>query len=245
MSTLAYVEHCLPAPDTAGRLALAREHGLALEVANRPGTDFAALRASGLECAAVHAWGLHDAHPLHPDGARRAEGLAHAIATVDLAADLGAPRALVVLGFGDAVSPDPQGCCRDFLAAVATRARERGIRVMVEPISRRRAPAEAGPSAVARLLDEAGEPDVLGTLLDTGHLLDDGLDPAEVIASWPHAVDAVQLRGPVGAPPGPDDPVEAWVRAAVAPAVVSVEHRVAIAPDDLPPLLGRIRAALA
>jgi hypothetical protein len=55
MSRVTWVEHCLPGDDLVARLGLARRRDLAVEVANRPGLDEAALRRSGVSVTTVQA----------------------------------------------------------------------------------------------------------------------------------------------------------------------------------------------
>jgi sugar phosphate isomerase/epimerase len=104
----------------------------------------------------------------------------------------------------------------------------------------------AGPAAVRRLLDALALPQVFGAALDTGHLLDDGSDPAEVLGGWGPDLVEVQMRGAGSAPPSPGLPLDAWLaRLGRAPAAVVVEHRGEIAVRDLERLVARLRDLLA
>jgi hypothetical protein len=102
------------------------------------------------------------------------------------------------------------------------------------------------PGEIGRLLAALDAPDVFGTVLDTGHLLDGGHDPAKVLRGWRHRVDELQLRGPDGLPPTLALPLQAWLAALSSPPdVLCVEHRTAVAPDELERLVTGLRALAA
>jgi sugar phosphate isomerase/epimerase len=243
---LAWVEHALPGDDASARAALAVRHGLALEVANRDELDLAALRRSGARVASVQAWGLHEAHALSPTPGERRRAREHLLATVDLARELGAPRVVAVCGFGHEPCAEPHARSLELFASVADRAREVGVRVLVEPLSPARAGSMNRPEDVARLLEDLAAPDVFGTVLDTGHLLDGGHDPAALFAGWPHRVDEVQLKGPRSSAPDDTLPVVDWLRALPAPPdVVAVEHRERLEARDFERRVARLVALVA
>ena len=119
------------------------------------------------------------------------------------------------------------------------------VRLLVEKLSRRRARAMTEAFEIERLLDALDAPDVFATLIDTGHLRDDGLDPASFLAAWRHPVDEIQLKDADSRPPSPDAPVAEWLAASRSrPAVVAVEHRRPIHPADLGPLIDHLRSQL-
>jgi sugar phosphate isomerase/epimerase len=181
---------------------------------------------------------MHDAHPLHPDPQRVSAARRHVRDTIEKAAAVGARRVLTVCGFGREPCDRPFERCVDFFAGVTTFARERGVLVLIEKLSRRRAGAMTGAEDLGRLFDELDAPDVFRTALDTGHILDDGLDPADYFKRWRHPVEEIQLRGPSSAPPAPDAPLRDWLGALPAlPAVVCVEHREPIDRDRLTELV--------
>lgn len=240
---LAYVEHCLPGADVGERLRLARRHDLALEIANRQGLEVERLRGSGAVICTVQAWEMHDVHPIHPDPAARRSAEVHVRRTIELAERLGAPRVLTVCGYGSAIVDAPFERCRDFFARLVPFARDRGVRLLVERLGRSRAAAMTAPEAIDRLLDEVGAPDVLGRAVDTGHLLDDGLDPAEILRG--RAAEELQLRGPGSTPPSADLPVRRWLEALPArPAIVAVEHHEPTGTAELELLLRTLRGAV-
>jgi hypothetical protein len=102
-----------------------------------------------------------------------------------------------------------------------------------------------GAEELARLFDELDAPDVFRAALDTGHILDDGLDPAAYFEAWRHPVEEIQLRGPNSTPPAPGAPLHGWLGALPAlPAVVCVEHRDPIDRDRFSELARSLRTAL-
>ncbi len=244
---LAWVEHALPGRSTRERVSVARELGLSLEVANRPELDVGAVRASGVPVVTVQAYGMHDDHPLCSDPRRVAAANLHVASTLDLAVRLGARFVLAVCGYGSEPVSDEGSCtavarCRDFFAALEPAARERGVRILLEPLSPLRCSALHGPEPIAELLAELGPH--FGAALDTGHLLDGGLDPGEVFARFPGPVHEVQARG-AGSTPPDGAPLAAWLaRLAEPPEVVCVEHGGVLRRVALDPLVDRIRAAL-
>jgi hypothetical protein len=221
---LAYVEHAL----TGGpgeRLELARALDLALELACRDGE---VPDPRGLPVVCVQAWDLHREHALSRDGAARARAREHVLAALGHAERLGAPRALAVCGFGVELVDAPFERAREFFAGLAHEARERGRRIVLEPLSPARATALTDLDEFARLL-AALPADVYGLALDTGHLLDGGHAPARVLAAPPCAVEELQLRGARSALPRAEDAL-AWLAAlARPPAALVVEH--AAGPD--------------
>jgi len=241
--TLTWLEHALPGDALAQRLALARRLGLALEVANRPGLDPRALRSARAPIVTLQAFGMHEAHPLHPDPERRRAGERHLVDTIERAAELGVPRVIAACGFGEAACAEPFESCRAFFERVAPRARERGVRVLIEPLSPRRSPAMDQPEDVERLLSALAAPDVFGTVLDTGHLLDGGHDPERILRGWPHRVDEVQLRGARSEPPPPGAPLGRWLACLrEPPEVVCIEHRAPITVARVEELVAELRA---
>lgn len=235
---LGYVEHCLPG-DAGERLELARRLDLALELACRDG---AVPDPRGLPVVCVQAWDLHREHALSREPADRARAREHVRAALAHAERLGAPRALAVCGFGDALVDAPFERAREFFEALAPEAREGGLRVALEPLSPLRAAALTDLAEFARLL-AALPADVYGVALDTGHLLDGGRDPARVVAEWPAALDELQLRGAASAPPGPERTLADWLALGRAAAVV-VEHAPGrLSPRGVEELVARLRGS--
>lgn len=241
---LAYVEDCLPAATFAGRIELARDLGLALEVADRPETDLAPIQAAGLAVVTLQAFGMHELHPLHPDPERRRAANVYVRAVLARAARARIPRVLTVCGFGRCVTDRAAERCIEFFSALADAARGSGVRILIEPLSPLRADAMTDPDDVARLLAELAQPDVFAAVLDTGHLLDGGHDPEAVLRTWSAPLAELQLRGADSRPPPPDVPLRRWLAAGRCPEVVSVEHRVAIAPVELSLLIAHLRDEL-
>jgi sugar phosphate isomerase/epimerase len=238
MPAPAYVEHALPG-DAHERIALARELDLELELACRDGV---VPDPGGLTVVCVQAWDLHREHALHREPAARALAREHVCSALAQAERLGAPRALAVCGFGDDLVDAPFERALAFFLDLAHEARERGRRIVLEPLSPSRAAALTDPGEFARLL--AGLPaDVFGLALDTGHLMDGGRDPARVLAAWPGAVEELQLRGRDSAPPDDGRTLAHWrALRADAPAAIVVEHAPGrLSPRGVRELVARLR----
>lgn len=242
---LAWVEHDLPAETLEERLALARAHGLALEVAHKDDDRARRVQASGATIVTLQAWKLHESHPIHPERSVRSAAYAHLVATIELAAELGVPRVLAIAGYGNEICADPFAEARSFFRFVAPIAREKKVRVLIEPLSPLRCAALTAPLVLARLLDEIESPDVFSSAIDTGHVIDSGREVGDYLARWPHAVTELQLKGKGSSPPGNDVPLARWIaRLARAPEVVCVEHRLAIEPEELVRVVAHLRGEL-
>jgi sugar phosphate isomerase/epimerase len=225
---LAYVIDSLAGAPLARRLRWAADLGIAAEVANRTlGSEFdeRPYREAGVPIVSVQAHAMHEVHPLHPHADIRARADAHVRDTVALAARLGARYVVTVCGFGPTVVDEPFERSRAFFAGLAPWAESHSVQILVEPLSPLRCAAMTDPHEVARLLEVLDDPIRFGLLLDTGHLLDSGLELAQFFASWTRPVAAVQLKGPASAPPTVDLTGSWLQRLQPAPAVLSVEHR--------------------
>jgi Xylose isomerase-like TIM barrel len=243
-SLLAVTPALLGTGAPADDAARARELDLALEVAS---IDAAELSTYGdARIATLQAWRLHTAHALLADARARAPGVLVLAGAIELAASRRIPRVLAVCGFG-ACEPQPafERSVEQFRQSVAS-ARSRGVRILIERLGARRTNAMLGADEHARLHAALDAPDVFGSALDTGHMLDAGEDPEGVLAEWPLPVEELQLRGRDGSAPGPSDPLERWIRACRArPAVVCIESkRPAASTPQLRALLARVRAEL-
>lgn len=228
MSTLlAYVETCLPGTSAAERLWLARAEGLALELADDGALDPEPYR--GTPIAALQVFRLHEDPPLHRDRWRRQEAAKHVAATLELAARMGVPRAVVICAYGSDLADAPFERALEFLAAFERPARDVGVQLLIEPLSPLRTPVLNDPTDIARLVTELAAPAVFAPLLDTGHLLDGGFDPETILREWRHPLGELQLRGARSAPPPLEITLEKWLPALTAlPPVISVEHRESI-----------------
>jgi len=240
---LAYVEHCLPAETPQERFELARAHGLALEVAHRDDDRAERARDAGLEVVTLQAWRLHEVHPIHPEKKVRGEAYEHLRRTIELADKLGVPRVIAVAGYGREICADPFEEARAFYRWLAPIARERKVRVLIEPLSPLRCAALTAPMVLARLLDEIESPDVYGSAIDTGHVIDSGREVEEYLERWPRKVEELQLKGKGSSPPDVDVPLAKWLgKLKGAPDVVCVEHRLPIEPDELGKLIAHLRS---
>ncbi len=241
---LAYCARSLARPDD-DVVRVARAHGLALELADDGHVDAAFWRASGVPLVTVQAWWLHEAHPLHRDPLLRERAAARIQETLELTARVGAPRMLGVCGFGDDVADRPFERSLDFFAALTAPARDAGVIVLLEPLSPRRCAVMWRPDEIVALHAALDAPDVFRLCLDTGHLVDSGFELDAFFASFGHAVDELQLKGPLSAPPQPELPVGRWMSSLPArPSVLSVEHNVPLAAGGLAPLVAALRASL-
>ena len=172
----------------------------------------------GITIPTLQAFEMHDLHPLHPDASRRREARAYVRETIDAAAESGVPRVLTACGFGEAACADPFESCTAFYEDVGQHARARGVRILVELLSPRRAPAMTDPTELARLLDTLNA-DTFSIALD--HLADAGLELDDALSCFPGRVEELQLRGPRATPPPTDFPLASTLRRfGTTPAVV-------------------------
>jgi len=244
-SALAYVEHALPG-DARQRLELAQRLGLALEVADRPETELEGIASSGLAVATIQAWRMHEVHPLRPDSRARVEALDVVEHAMDVATRLGAKRVLTVCGFGQEPVDAPFERSLEFFLALAPRARERGLSILIEPLSPLRAAHMTSLDDQLRLMAALAGEGCFATAFDTGHLVDGGHDPATVLTAWPHPIAELQLRAAASEAPSEATPLEGWIAALPASTqVVAIEHHRPLDPRVLERLIARVRAALA
>jgi len=236
---LAYVAHLLPG-SLDERVEHARRLGLAVEVADGIGPDVTTWRRAGLEVPTLAAWGMHELHPLHRDADARAASVGYVLGVLERAARAHVPNVLTACGFHPASTERVRARCLDFYGALAPRARELGVRILIEPLSPLRAGALNEPADVDRLIVELGD-DVFATALDTGHLLDARLDPGEVLRTWRSPVNELQLRGADSRPPSPRLPFASWIAAHAELEVVTIEHRETIAVPALNELVASVR----
>ena len=242
---LAYVEHNLPASTPEERFALARAHSLELEIAHKDDDRAQRARDAGLTIATLQAWRLHEVHPIHPDKKVRGEAYEHLRRTIELAANLGVSRVIAVAGYGQEICADPFEEARAFFRFLAPVARDNKVRVLLEPLSPLRCAALTAPMVLARLLEEIESPDVFGSAIDTGHVIDSGREVAEYLERWPRAIEELQLKGKGSSPPELDVPLARWLRKLKSPPdVVCVEHRLPIEAPELGKLLEHLRGEL-
>jgi len=247
---LCYVAHALPGADSKERGELARELGIGLEVAYKTGrrelaADLALYQELGVPVTTLQAWKLHEHHFLSPSESAREAALGHVLDTIQLAAEHGVPRVLVVCGFGEEHCERPFASCRDGLAAALSTARAVRVQLLVELLSPQRSTAMSEPAELARLLSVLDAPRGLASAIDTGHLLDAGLEPPEFLAQWPHHVEELQLRGADSSAPTESIDLSRLLAARSAPPrVVCVEHRHPLPEEELCGLLQRLRSQL-
>jgi sugar phosphate isomerase/epimerase len=224
--TLAYVETSLPAASQAEQFAALRRWGMALEIANQDNIAVEVYQQAHIPIVAVQAYQMHEFHPLHRDPTHRQQALLHVQDTLELAARLHAPRIVTVCGFGHDLADCPMQRSLEFFAAVAERAKALGIRILIEPLSPKRASALTHPNDIVQILADLNQPTVFSLLLDTGHLLDSGFDLTTFFSTWQHPIEALQLKGRNSAPPDQTMSIERWLTMLpVQPQVISVEHR--------------------
>ena len=243
---LSYNETSLPGTTGAERLQLARQCGVALEIANDGSTTADRYQNIGLPITAVQAYLMHEFHPLHLEPAHRQQATTHLHQTLELAAQVAAPRVITACGFGQHLADRPFERALDFFNAIAPAAKSWGIRVMIEPLSPRRAAALTDPAQIAALIEALNQPEVFALVLDTGHLSDSGFDLDTFFRHWSHPIKELQLKGAASAPPSADWPLASWIDSLPSPpAVACVEHRQPIGQEDCLALTAALQRALA
>ena len=244
---LAYALHSLPGETIEQRLRWASRLGLSVEVANRTTSrdfDPAPFRQANVSIIAVQAYAMHEFHPLHPDAAARARATIHVKDSLELAARVGARYVITVCGFGQQCADAPFERSLEFFAGLAPWAAERGVRILVEPLSPLRASAMTDPAEIDRLLGTLDAPDQFGLLLDTGHLLDSERVLEDFFQTWSGQVEMIQLKGRGSTPPTAAL-LGSWFEALEpAPAVLSIEHREPITAAVLPGMLLHLQQRL-
>ena len=238
---LAYDESSLPGTTQRERLELAKELGLALEARHDAAFDAEDYARDELAVVTLQAWRLHREHPLHSDHAKRARAVEHIEAALRAAHAAGIPRILTTSGFGFELCDEPRERALEAFRQVAPLARELGVRVAIELLGPRRVGALATPEEHSALLDDLRQPDVFGAAFDTGHLVDGGYDPREVVAACAHPVDQVQLRGPRSTLPRNVDLAVLELLRRVDVAVVSCEHAERVVGDAVRVLVAEVR----
>jgi sugar phosphate isomerase/epimerase len=169
-----------PPADFTAEVQLAADLGFAsvdvVALEERPETDRDALAVAGVlvRCAAVGR-GLPDGSVLDAaDAGRRRDALDRVRPQIADAARLGATHAYVVSGMD--ASPAGLACFAEACGLLADYAAGRMVRLCVEPIPGRALPDAAATLAWLRQTAHAE----LGLLLDVGHCLISGEDPASV-----------------------------------------------------------------
>jgi Xylose isomerase-like TIM barrel len=236
---LTYNETSIPG-SSSERLQLAVRENLALEVANEG--NFPLELYQPYRISAVQAFAMHDFHPIHRDRNIQQEAVRHVRDTIEVAAQLNVPRIVTVCGFGYELADHPFERCLDFFSSFAEQAKAAGIRIMIEHLSPLRVGAMTDPEEIARLVEMLNDPSVFSIMLDTGHLVDTGIELDSFFANWNRPIEELQLKGPRSAPPSPEMPVKRWLEALPAlPAVVCVEHRQPTTEAALVELVGALR----
>lgn len=239
---LAYNLTSLPGKTVSEQFQLASREGLAVEVAHQEDFPVEVYQKAEISISAVQAYGMHDFHPLHRDRTRRDAAFRHVQATLELAAKLAVPRIVTVCGFGYELADSLFQRCLDFFSSFSTPAKALGIRIMIEPLSPKRAGALTNPEDIAQLITALNEPEVFSILLDTGHLLDSGFELNSFFENWKYPIEELQLKGFLSAPPPLTMPVQKWIQSLPQPpAVVCVEHRQSIGLEDFEKLVGKLR----
>jgi sugar phosphate isomerase/epimerase len=241
--TIAYVETSLPAASQTEQLAAIRRWEIALEIANQGNSVVEVYQRAQIPIAAVQAYQMHHFHPLHRDPTHRHQAVLHVEDTLELAARLHAPRVVTVCGFGHDLADCPWERSLDVFTALADKAKVCGIRILIEPLSPKRAGAMAHPEAIVQLLECLNQPTVFSILLDTGHLLDSGFDLMTFFSTWPYPIEVLQLKGRNSAPPDLTMPIAQWLATLpFPPQVLSVEHRQPISWARFDQIVSRLKA---
>lgn len=242
MTILAYNEMSIPGT-VSERLELAVRENLALEVANIGNFSVEFYREYNV--VSVIAYRMHDYHPIHSDRSCREAAFPHVQETIEIAAKLNVPRIVTVCGFGYELADRPFERCLDFFSSFAAQAKAAGVKIMIEPLSPLRVGAMTDPEEIARLIDILNEPSVFSIMLDTGHLVDSGIELNSFFANWKRPVEEIQLKGPRSSPPSPKMPVRQWLDALPhPPAVICPEHRLPTTVEDLGHLVAVLKQEL-
>ncbi|MFB2978840.1 sugar phosphate isomerase/epimerase family protein [Microseira sp. BLCC-F43] len=242
MTILAYTENSIPGT-LSERLQLAARENLALEVGNEGNFPLELYRE--YQIVSVIAYRMHDFHPIHSDRIRRDQAFPHVRETIEIAAKLNVPRIVTVCGFGYELADRPFERCWDFFSSLTPQAKAAGVKITIEPLSPLRVGVMTDPEEIARLIDMLNEPNVFSIVLDTGHLVDSGIELNTFFANWKRPVEEIQLKGPRSSPPSPTMPVKQWLEALPQPpAVISPEHRQPTTVEELVHLVGVLRNQL-
>jgi len=238
---LTYTETSLPGP-AASRFERAHRRGLALEVEDWGDVNPTIYTRSGLTIATVQVCRLKKDPPTATGRRERRRALEHIESGLELADRLDARRALTICAYGEEVADSPLERALDLFDRAGRRARELGVRLLIEPLSPKRSPIFHDPSEVISLLRTLDQPDNFGLAIDTGHLIDGELDPLESLTSIDYPITELQLRGADGAAPNLEMPFAEWFDALEAPPeVLSIEHRDEIEVEDFEELLATLR----
>lgn len=243
---LSYNKNSLPGTSHVEQIQLAQEYNLPLEIANDGKATAEIYQNSNLQITAVQAYLMHEFHPLHPELFYRQQAYVHLRQTLELAARLAAPRVVSVCGFGQEIADHPFERAFDLFSSLVPVAESLGIRIMIEPLSTRRAAAMTNPQEVAELIAALARPDIFSFVLDTGHLIDSGFSLDTFFRSWGHSIEELQLKGAASAPPSADWPIIRWLRSLPSlPAVACVEHRQPLERQDCKALVEALQRSLA
>lgn len=234
---IAYVERSLAGADLDAARALAERLDLRVE---RRESDWDGVPDSRL--AVLQAYRLHEQHPLDPDPLVRGLARASVRETIERAGRAGVPFVLTVPGLGDDLVQDPVGVATEAYREFAEVARRAGVTLLVELLAPRRLRVLSQAAELATWMRELDAGPHLQAALDTGHLLDAGLDPLAVVRDWPLEVGLLQLRGPGGGFPPHGMPLKTLLREA-RPRVVSVEHHDPVDEAQVEAFLKRLRRA--
>jgi hypothetical protein len=234
---VAYVERSLPGADLDAARDLARRWDLRVE---RRDADWNGVPDPQL--VVLQAYSLHEQHPLDPDPLVRGLARAAVKQTIERAGRAGVPYVLTAPGFGDALVRDPVDVAFAAYREFVETAERAGVTLLVELLSPRRLPVLSRAADLAQWMRALDAGPRLQVALDTGHLLDAGLDPLAVVRDWPLEVGLLQLRGPGGAFPPHGMPLKSLLSEA-RPAVVSVEHHERVEEPQVEAFVARLRRA--
>lgn len=246
---LGWVDECLPADDVRERHRLANRLELGLEVVFRGGDRFEPERYRDAELLTLQAWGMHHWHPTARYRDDRQQAVRHVEEALETADRLGVGRVLTIACYGHELADSPFERALDFFDRVGRRARALGRRIVVEPLSSRRAAAFVEPQEVEAVLGELDQDDVFGLCLDTGHLLDQGHDegrdctPGRLLEAVTLPVEELQLRGADSRPPL-DLSLDAWLVLDPPPQLLVGEHREPIEVAELERVIASWRELL-
>jgi D-psicose/D-tagatose/L-ribulose 3-epimerase len=171
------------------------------------------MREEGLEFVGLH-WLMVSPKGLHvttPDAALRARSWQHIRTLIDLCADLGGNRGVMVFGSpvqrrttGSSSREEATRAWMDGLASVAPQAEERGVQVLIEALPQSQCDVVTRLAEAARWVEEIGSP-AIQTMFDTHNAEDETEPHAALVERYFPLIRHVHVNEMDGRYPGAGD----------------------------------------